>query len=109
VSTILFGFLHNGQLQNGERQFYSPGDVLYLTCTPKDKNGKPTKNHGRLQDWIIDSPNLQNGTDFFATDTIGFNPDIHVSDGSPNGQITAKCRVDFMTSGLKVMNIGPPE
>src|SRR5262249_13195189 len=45
VAAMVTSFLRNGNLQSGQRASYLPGDVLYLTCTPKDKNGDKTWNH----------------------------------------------------------------
>jgi hypothetical protein len=109
VAAMVTSFLRSGQLQGGSRASYRPGDVLYLTCTPKDQYGEKTWNHGNIQDWYILSSDLQDGKDFYYTDTRTFNPDVHVSDGSPAGQIVARCKVDTLLSGRAIMNIVPVE
>ena len=107
VAAMVTSFLRHGQLQGGARASYQPGDVLYLTCTPKDMNGDKTWNHGNIQAWYILSDTLQEGKDYYYTDTNSFNPDVHTSDGSPAGQIVARCKVDTLLSGRAIMNIEP--
>ena len=105
VFVSVTSYLRDGTLyKKGAQPAYKPGDVLYLTCTPKDSSGKPTKNHGPLQDWRISSGN---GADFFFTDTNTFNPDIHVNPNSGAGSIEASCRVDDIRSSTLTMNIQP--
>lgn len=107
VFVSVTSYLRDGTLyKKGAQPAYKPGDVLYLTCTPKDSSGKPTKNHGPIQDWRISSGNLGGG-DFFFTDTNTFNPDIHVSPNSGAGSIEASCRVDDIRSSTLTMNIQP--
>jgi hypothetical protein len=106
VSAMVTSFLRDGSLQLGARGSYKPGDVLYLTCTPKDSDGKPTKNHGGIQGWTIGSNNLGGG-DFFYTDTDSFNPDVHVSPSAGSGSIEATCRVDDIGSNTLSMAIQP--
>jgi hypothetical protein len=107
VAAMVTSFLRNGQLQGGSRASYRPGDVLYLTCTPKDTYGQKTWNHGGIQDWYILSDDLQEGRDYVYTDTRTFNPDVHVSDASRAGSITARCKVDFLLSSRAIMTIEP--
>src|SRR5262245_10475555 len=38
VFVSVTSFLRNGNLVKGRAQSYQPGDVIYLTCTPKDEN-----------------------------------------------------------------------
>jgi len=109
VRASVTSFLRYGRLIRGRAATFIPGDVLYLTCTPLDRLGKPTKNHGRIQDWLIFSDTLVDGVDFVATDKNTFNPDVHVSERSHNGEIRAKCRVDFMTSASVPMVIEAPQ
>jgi hypothetical protein len=114
VRTSVTSFLRYGRLVKGRAATYIPGDVLYLTCTPLDHLGKPTKNHGNLHDWIIFSDDLTAGVDWVHTDTRTFNPDVHVSEQSHNGTIKAKCRVDTtsgvpLVSGNTLMVIQAPE
>jgi len=107
VFVSVTSYLRDGVLhKKGAAPSYMPGDVLYLTCTPKDSNGKPTKNHGPIQDWRITSGNLGGG-DFYFTDTDGFNPDVHVSPNSGSGSIEADCRVDDIRSHNLTMHIQP--
>jgi hypothetical protein len=106
VAAMVTSFLRNGHLEKGARSSYKPGDVLYLTCTPKDGSGKPTKNHGPLQSWNISSGNL-GGADFYYTDTDTFNPDVHVSPNAGSGSIEAKCRVNDIGSNTLSMPIVP--
>jgi hypothetical protein len=106
VFVSVTSFLRNGQLVKGRAQTYQPGDVIYLTCTPKDEDHQPTKNHGPIQSWNIRSGNLS-GSDFYFTDTDTFNPDIHVSPNSASGSIDADCRVDNIKSNTLTMPIQP--
>jgi hypothetical protein len=106
VYVSVTSFLRNGQLVKGRAQTYRPGDVIYLTCTPKDEDHQPTKNHGPIQSWNIRSGNL-GGSDFYFTDTDTFNPDIHVSPNSNSGSVEADCRVDNIKSNTLSMPIQP--
>src|SRR5262249_38391437 len=94
VRTAVTSYLHYGRLVRGRAATYIPGDVLYLTCTPLDHLGKPTKNHGTIHDWTIASDDLTVGVDWYHTDVNSFNPDVHVSEQSHDGTIKAKCRVN---------------
>jgi hypothetical protein len=94
VRTSVTSFLRYGRLVKGRAATYIPGDVIYLTCTPLDHLGKPTKNHGGIHDWLIFSDDLEAGVDWYHTDVRTFNPDVHVSEQSHDGTIKAKCRVD---------------
>jgi len=106
VFVSVTSYLRDGTLhKKGAAPFYLPGDVLYLTCTPK-ADGQPTHNHGPLQDWHITSGDLGGG-DFYFTDTDTFNPDIHVSPNSASGSIQANCRVDDIRSHTLTINIHP--
>jgi hypothetical protein len=101
VRTSVTSYLRYGRLQKGRAATFIPGDVIYLTCTPLDKNQKPTKNHGRIRDWQIFSlTGLVNGADWFHTDVNTFNPDVHVSENSRDGEIRAKCEVDTVSGPL---------
>jgi hypothetical protein len=106
VFVSVTSYLRNGQLVKGRASHYQPGDVIYLTCTPKDSDHKPTKNHGPIQGWNIRSGNLGGG-DFYFTDTNTFNPDVHVSPNSGSGSVEADCRVDDMKSNTLSMPIQP--
>jgi hypothetical protein len=106
VYVSVTSFLRNGNLVKGRAQHYQPGDVIYLTCTPKDSDHQPTKNHGPIQGWNIRSGNLGGG-DYYFTDTETFNPDIHVSPNSGNGSVEADCRVDDIRSNTLSMPIHP--
>jgi hypothetical protein len=113
VRTSVTSFLRYGRLVKGRAATFIPGDVIYLTCTPLDKHDKPTKNHGRIRDWQIFSSNLESGADWFHTDVNTFNPDVHVSEKSHDGEIRAKCEVDTvsgsLTSGSTSMVIQRPQ
>jgi hypothetical protein len=106
VFVSVTSFLRNGQLVKGRASSYKPGDVIYLTCTPKDGSGTPTKNHGPIQDWRIRSGNL-GGSDYNCTDQDTFNPDCHISQSSGSGSIEADCRVDNIRSNTLSMPIQP--
>jgi hypothetical protein len=106
VFVSVTSFLRNGQLVKGRASHYQPGDVIYLTCTPKDSDHQPTKNHGPIQGWNIRSGNL-GGSDFYYTDTETFNPDVHVSPNSGSGSVEADCRVDEIRSNTLSMPIQP--
>jgi hypothetical protein len=113
IRVSVTSFLRHGRLVKGRAATFIPGDVIYLTCTPLDKNDKPTKNHGRIRDWEIFSSDLVNGVDWVHTDVNTFNPDVHVSERSRNGEIRAKCEVDTTSgpirSGSVSMVIQAPE
>jgi hypothetical protein len=101
VRASVTSFLRYGKLQRGRAATFIPGDVIYLTCTPLDKKGDPTKNHGRIRDWEIFSNDLVNGVDWYHTDVNTFNPDVHVSEQSHDGEIRAKCEVNVDSGSLK--------
>jgi hypothetical protein len=106
VYVSVTSFLRDGRLVKGRAQHYQPGDVIYLTCTPKDSDHQPTRNHGPIQGWNIRSGNLGGG-DYYYTDTHTFNPDIHVSPNSASGSVEADCRVDDIKSNTLSMPIHP--
>ena len=106
VRTSVTSFLRYGQLKRGRAATFIPGDVIYLTCTPLDKHDKPTKNHGRIRDWeIFSNDGLVSGVDWFHTDVNSFNPDVHVSERSHDGEIKAKCEVDTDAGPLRSGNV----
>src|SRR5262245_4929686 len=106
VRASVTSFLRYGRLQKGRAAVFIPGDVLYLTCTPLDNKGDPTKNHGRIRDWeIFSNTGLVNGQDWFHTDVNTFNPDIHISENSHDGEIRARCEVDSVSGPLKSASV----
>lgn len=105
VTAGVHSYRRNGQLFRTAAAFYKPGDTIYLNCTPRDEDGKPTSNHGPIQGWTIQSTNLQAGKDFRYTDTNSFNPDLHIDSGSPSGSVRARCRVDGFQSKDHVMDV----
>jgi hypothetical protein len=106
VRASVTSFLRYGRLQRGRAATFIPGDVIYLTCTPLDNKGDPTKNHGRIRDWEIFSNNgLVNGVDWFHTDVNTFNPDVHISENSHDGEIRARCEVDSVNGPLKSASV----
>jgi hypothetical protein len=114
VRTSVTSFLRYGRLVKGRAATFIPGDVIYLTCTPLDKTGKPTKNHGTIRDWRITSDELSVGVDWVHTDLRTFNPDVHVSEQSHDGTIKARCEVNSdsgipLVSGNTLMPIQRPQ
>lgn len=105
VTAGVHSYRRNGQLYRTAASFYLPGDSIYLNCTPRTADGKPTTNHGPIQGWTIYSTNLQVGRDFRYTDTNSFNPDLHIDQGSPSGAVRARCRVDGHESQDHVMEV----
>jgi hypothetical protein len=105
VTAGVHSYRRNGQLYRSSASFYKPGDTIYLNCTPRTADGKPTPNHGPIQGWTIYSTDLQVGRDFRYSDTNSFNPDLHIDPLSPSGAVRARCRVDGHESKDHVMEV----
>jgi hypothetical protein len=91
-------YLRNGNLVRSGASSYKPGDTIYLNCTPRDKDGNKTTNHGPIKTWGIFSFDLvagnPNAGDYYYTDTNSFNPDLHINKTvSKTGTIKAFCTV----------------
>jgi len=91
-------YLRNGNLVRSGASSYKAGDTIYLNCTPRDKDGNKTTNHGPIKTWGIFSFDLvagnPNAGDYYYTDTNSFNPDLHINKTvSKTGTIKAFCTV----------------
>ena len=92
-------YLRNGKLVRSGASSYKPGDAIYLNCSPRDKNGSKTTNHGPIKGWGIFSTDLAVGGpgtgDFYYTDSKSFNPDLHINKtiSKSQGTIKAYCTV----------------
>jgi hypothetical protein len=105
VGVGVTSYLRNGRLVSGGAASYKPGDVLYLTCTPKGPDNRPTDNHGPIEGWNVWSNNLGQDSEWRVTSTETFNPDVHVSSESGTGEIQAYCQVNGIRSNTLVMRI----
>jgi hypothetical protein len=102
VTAGVHSYLRNGRLVQGSASSYRPGDTIYLNCTPRDVEGRPTGSHGPIQGWNLTGESSLTGC-WRATDTNTFNPDVHLSEACGAGQITAWCTVDgFRSNGYKI-------
>jgi hypothetical protein len=87
-------YLHKGKLVRSGANSYSPGDVIYLNCSPRDANGSKTTNHGNVRYWRIYSNDLTVNVDFYFTDTNSFTPDLHINAPlAKGGTVKAQCAV----------------
>ena len=102
VTAGVHSYLRNGRLVQGSASSYRPGDTIYLNCTPRDEEGRPTGSHGPLQGWNVTGEPSLTGC-WRVTDTNTFNPDVHLDESCGAGQITAWCTVDgFRSNGYKI-------
>jgi hypothetical protein len=99
VTAGVHSYLRNGRLVPTGGTEFKVGDVVYLNCTPRDEDGRPTNAHGPLQAWFISGDANYNVT---ATNT--FNPDLQAN--GP-GRVNIACRVDNITSPNKRLTINP--
>jgi len=100
---------------NGERATYLKGDIIYYTCTPKDANGQPTSNHGRIQFWtffsrsglvvVSGAGDPGPGVDVLVTDDGTFNPDARTRFDCHPGDLRAFCSVDDILSNTKTIQV----
>ena len=94
VTAGVHSHLHKGKLVRSGANSYSPGDTIYLNCSPRDAEGNKTNNHGNVRYWKIYSNDLAVGVDFHYTDTGSFTPDLHIHNPiSKNGTVKAQCVV----------------
>ena len=98
VTAGVHSYLRNGKLNPTGASSYKSGDTIYLNCTPRDEEGKPTLNHGPLQGWNVTGERSLDGC-WRVTDTNTFNPDVHIGANCGTGVITAWCTVDGFRSG----------
>lgn len=75
------------------------GDIIYLSCTPRDANGDPTDAHGPIQAWFVSGDATH-----ALTDTGTFHADLHAQ--GP-GEVSVACRVDDITSPAVRVSIHP--
>jgi hypothetical protein len=113
VTAGVHSFRRKGQLVRHAANLYLAGDAIYLNCSPRDKNGNKTSNHGDVMSWSITSADLLKGGgpgagDFHYTGTDSFNPHLHIHNplSRAAGTIKASCLVQDLprsnTHGMKI-------
>ena len=74
------------------------GDVIYLSCTPRDAHGNPTNEHGPLQAWLVSGDAA-----YDVEEAATLNADLFAR--GP-GTVDVACRVDGITSPPTRLHIG---
>jgi hypothetical protein len=113
VTAGVHSYRRKNQLVRHGANLYLAGDAIYLNCSPRDRDGNLTPDHGDVLSWSITSPDLKRGSgpgvgDFHFTGTDSFNPHLHIHDplSRPSGTIRASCLVrDLPRSNAHGMKI----
>jgi hypothetical protein len=99
VTAAVHGGLRDTRLVAAMGNEVHVGDLIYLSCTPRDADGERTDSHGPLQAWLVsgDAARALTDADTFHADLRARGP----------GDLSVACRVDDVTSAPIRFHVDP--